>query len=139
MDFKGKQNILCDPDTVTLYGLRYLDSVHYRWIVHNPNSTLIDESGWNLHQVKFHIANSDTFDVTLIMTQNGKSDTMTRQNYVMLRECIPVADTRARWYFGQAEGHWFESSNSHINSQRVISLNTCNPFSFLNGLCFNQY
>jgi hypothetical protein len=42
-------------------------------------------------------------------------------------------------YALQAEGHWFESSNSHINSQRVISLNTCNPFSFLNGLCFTQY
>lgn len=107
MDFKGKQNILCDPDTVTLYGLRYIDSVHYRWIVHNPNSTLIDVSGWNMHQIKFHIANQDTFDVTLIMTQNGKSDTMTRANYVMLRECIPVADTRARWYFGNNAGLLF--------------------------------
>jgi hypothetical protein len=107
VDFKGNQNILCDPDTTTLTALRYVDAVQYRWKVHNSQTTLLDTSGTGLYQLKFPLNNIDTFDVTLTLIRGTDTAEYTRNNYVMLRQCIPVEDTRARWYFGKNAGMLF--------------------------------
>src|SRR5690606_39036278 len=51
---------------------------------------------------------------------------MTRANYVMLRNCIPMADTRARWYFGELAGLLFTEDDvvPDLGTYNAGTLNT---------------